>query len=51
LSRRVGWTEDVSRMGEKGVSTGFLWENLNKRNYWKDVDVDGRIILKFIFEK
>jgi len=31
------------------VCTGFWWGNLRERNYLKDPEVDGRIILKRIF--
>jgi hypothetical protein len=27
------------------------WENLRERGYWGDPDVDGRIILRWIFRK
>jgi hypothetical protein len=36
-------------MGE--MCTGFLWENLKERDQWGDPDVDGRIILRWIFTK
>jgi len=31
--------------------TGFWWENLRERDHWGDPDVDGRIILRWIFRK
>ena len=31
--------------------TGFWWESLREGDHLKDPDVDGRIILKWIFEK
>ena len=31
--------------------TGFWWGNLRERDHWGDTDVDGRIILKWIFRK
>ena len=31
------------------MCTGFWWGNLRERNYLKDPEVDGRIILKRIF--
>jgi hypothetical protein len=31
------------------VCTGRWWENLRERSHWGDPDVDGRIILKWIF--
>jgi hypothetical protein len=31
--------------------TGCWWENLRKRSRWGDPDVDGRIILRWMFRK
>ena len=31
--------------------TGFWWGNVRERDHWEHVDVDGRIILKWIFGK
>jgi hypothetical protein len=31
--------------------TGFWWGNLSERDHWGDPDVDGRIILRWIFRK
>ena len=33
------------------VYTGFWWGNLRERDHWGDQDVDGRIILRWIFRK
>jgi hypothetical protein len=33
------------------VVTGFWWGNLREGDHSKDPGVDGRIILKWIFEK
>jgi hypothetical protein len=33
------------------VHTGFWWGNLRERDHLGDPDVDGRIILRWIFEK
>jgi hypothetical protein len=38
-------------MGRGGVHTGFLWGNLRDGDHLKDPGVDGRTILKRIFEK
>jgi len=37
----------VCRRGE--LCTGFWWGNLRERDHWGDPDVDGRIILRWIF--
>jgi hypothetical protein len=37
--------------GRGEVHTGFWWGNLKERDHLKDPGVDGRIILKWIFEK
>jgi hypothetical protein len=52
-SGRLRWVRHVTRLGNrKGeVRTGFWWGNLKKGDYLKDTGVDGRIILKWIFEK
>ena len=41
--------EHVWGTGE--VHAGFLWENLSEGDHSKDLGIDGRIILKCIFEK
>jgi len=35
----------------KELCTGFWWGNLRERDHWGDPDVDGRIILRWIFKK
>ena len=37
--------------GRGDVFTGFWWGNLRERDHWGDPDVDGRIILRWIFGK
>jgi hypothetical protein len=37
--------------GKGEVFTGFWWENLRERDHRGDPDIDGRIILRRIFEK
>jgi hypothetical protein len=37
--------------GRGEVRTGFWWRNLRERNHLEDSDVDGRIILRWIFRK
>jgi hypothetical protein len=41
-SRRMKWAGHVARMGEG---------SLRERDHWEDPDVDGRIILRWIFRK
>jgi hypothetical protein len=37
---------------ERGeVCTGFWWRNLRERDHWGDPEVDGSIILRWIFRK
>ena len=31
--------------------TGFWWGNLKERDYLEDTDIEGRIILRWIFRK
>ena len=54
-SRKMRWTGHVARMGEgRVVHRGNifpLWGNLREREFWGDPDVDGRIILRWIFGK
>ena len=50
-SRRMGWAGHVARMGRGEVCTGFWLGNLRDRDHWGDPDVDGRIILRWIFRK
>jgi hypothetical protein len=38
-------------MGRGEACTIFLWGNLKERDRWRDQDVDGRIILRWIFRK
>jgi hypothetical protein len=30
---------------------GFWWESQKERDDWEDLDVEGRIMLRWIFEK
>ena len=33
------------------MHTGFWWRNLKERTHLEDLGVDGKIILKWVFEK
>ena len=50
-SRRIGWAGHVARMGEdRGVHRALVRKPEGK-SHWGDQDVDGRIILIWIFRK
>jgi len=38
-------------MGRRGTRTESWWEDLKERDHLGDLDVDGRIMLKWIFKK
>jgi hypothetical protein len=44
-------TKKASVWGRGKVCTGFWWGSLRERNHWGDPDLDGRIILRWIFRK
>jgi len=50
-SRSMRWAGHVARMGRGETYTGFWWGNLRKREHLEDPDIDGRIILRWIFRK
>jgi len=41
----------VARLGGDEAYTGFWWGNMRERDHVEDPDVDGRIILRWIFRK
>jgi hypothetical protein len=45
------WAGHVACIGRREVYTGFWWRNLRERDHLEDPDVDGRIILRWIFRK
>jgi len=49
-SRRMRWAGHVARM-EGEACVGVWWENLRERDQWGDPDVDGRVMLRWIFKK
>jgi len=49
-SRRMKWALHVARMVRRGVHK-VLVEKPEGRDHWGDPDVDGRIILRWIFGK
>ena len=38
-------------MGTGETCAGFWWGNLEKRGHWRDLRIDGRIILRWRFRK
>jgi len=50
-SRIVRWAVHVVRMGRAEVRTGFWLRDLMERNHLENIDVDWRIILRWIFKK
>jgi hypothetical protein len=50
-SRKVRWVGHSERMGERKLYAGFWWEILRERGYFEDSDVDGNLILRWIFSK
>jgi hypothetical protein len=41
----------VARIGEKRYSYRILVKNQKKRTHWEDVDVGGRLMLEWTYEK
>jgi hypothetical protein len=50
-SRRIRWKEHLASMGEKGNACKGPVGNQKEKDHWADLDVDGRIVIKWIFEK
>jgi hypothetical protein len=50
-SRRLRWEGHVACMGRGEVKLGFWWGTLREGEHLEDPRVDGRIILKWIYEK
>ena len=47
--RRMRWAGHVARMGERKGVYRFWWGNLRERDHLEDPGVDGKIILRWIF--
>jgi hypothetical protein len=50
-SRRKRLAGHVVRMGRREVCMGCWWGHLSERGHWGNPDVDGRIMLIWIFRK
>jgi hypothetical protein len=50
-SRRMRWAENLARMDEGRDVCRVLVGKLDGNRYWRDPDVDGKIILIWIFRK
>ena len=50
-SRRMRWAGMWHVWGKGEVCTRFWWGNLSERDQWGDQEVDGRIILRWIFRE
>jgi hypothetical protein len=44
--RRMRWAGYLSRIGRRGMHTGFWWDIQNETDHQEDVNVCGRIILQ-----
>jgi predicted transglutaminase-like protease len=49
--RRILYKEELHNLYEYRNAFRVWWENQKKTNHQEDLDVDGRIILKWILEK
>jgi len=48
---KMGYIGDIACVGRGEAYTGFWLGNLTERDHMGDPDVDGRIILRWIFRK
>jgi hypothetical protein len=46
--RRMRWTGQVARMGEERGCIGSWWGNRREGDHWRDLGVDGWVILRWI---
>jgi hypothetical protein len=50
-SRRMRWAGKVTCLGRREVHTRVWWGNLRERDHLEGPDIDGRILLRWIFRK
>jgi hypothetical protein len=50
-SRRMRWAEHVALCGGGEVHIVFWWGNLSERDHLEEPEVDGRIILEWVYGK
>jgi hypothetical protein len=49
VKSRMRWAGNVVLMGKREVCTRCWWGNLRETGLWGDPDIDGTIILRWIF--
>jgi hypothetical protein len=50
-SRRMRWVGHVTRMGRRRMRIGIWWEIRKERDHQEALDVDGRVIKKWVLDK
>jgi hypothetical protein len=50
IKSRMRWAGHVARMGKRGMRIGFWLESHMERDHTDDLDIGGRIILRWILE-
>jgi hypothetical protein len=50
-SRRIRWAGHVARMLRIQMHIRFWWVSQKERDHYEDLDVGGRIILKWILDR
>ena len=50
-ARRMRWAGHVASMGRGEVYAGVSWGSLRERDHLEDSDVDGILILRWVFSK